>query len=269
MPHGFRNAVGARLALCGLGRRGFARIDGQCLRVGRIRCRARNSGGHRLRPRCLVGALHGESRRLVWIVDFRRLIGGRFVVVERDRSAHVARAGHRLERRDELVLQRLLGAQLHCFRGLRAQGQVARRVHQHHVIRSQSVDRRGDQIANRLRLAVGQRAAPQLEHDRRLGRPLLALKKRIVRQHQMHARRLHIGKRCPRCARARLRELVDNSPARRTPTPPSSACRRSQNPAVRSSRRPWPRSRGAPCPVARREPECPRHRGMASKGICA
>ncbi len=83
----------------------------------------------------------------------------------------------------------------HRFGGLRPQRQIAGRIHQHHAVRRQPVDRRSHQVANRLRLAVGQRAVAQLEHHRGLGRPLLVAKQRIVRQHQMHARRFDVGER--------------------------------------------------------------------------
>ncbi len=82
--------------------------------------------------------------------------------------------------------------------GLRSQRQIARRIHQHHAIRRQPVYRRSHQIANCLRLAIGQRAMAQLQHHRGLGRPLFFAKQRIVRQHQMHAGRFDIGERTHR-----------------------------------------------------------------------
>ncbi len=63
------------------------------------------------------------------------------------------------------------------------------------MVGGEPVHRRSHQVADRIRLAVGQRAVAQLEHHRGLGGTFLLAKQRVMRQHQLHPRRVDIGQR--------------------------------------------------------------------------
>ena len=188
-----RNAVGCALLLhillvCIL--RGIERR----LHVRRVTRSARDPGRDGLSGILFV-ALHRKSCRLRRIVSLVQFIGGVRIVVEVDRGTDISRSRHRFQRLHQLC-RHLLFARLQSRIGPAASQQTAScRIHQDHVFRTQTVHGAGHQVGHSLCLVARERAMSQPQYHRSLGLPLIAGKQRIVRQHKVHARRLHRGQR--------------------------------------------------------------------------
>ena len=72
-------------------------------------------------------------------------------------------------------------------------GRLPAGIHQHNIVRSQAVHGRSDQIADGIRLAIGQRTVTELDDHRGLGLPFLIAKQRVVGHYQVNPGRLDIG----------------------------------------------------------------------------